>query len=149
MAVPNVRTILLWQFTKLIYLSKSMIILVLLSFFLTSSTPNVDTGIAPLVEWQDSTNFDFGDIVHQKPVKHQFTFKNISDQPITIDNIRTTCGCTTPDWEETPTPTDSIGTILVEFDARETGYFKKMIKVYFTGQRKAERLYIEGYVEES
>ena len=123
-----------------------MIILILLSFFLSFSS--TDTASPTLIEWQGATEFDFGDISHQKPVTHQFTYKNISDHPLTIDNIRTTCGCTTPDWAETPTPIDSTGTILVEFDAREVGYFKKLIKVYFHGQRKAERLYIEGFVEE-
>lgn len=99
------------------------------------------------VEWHSPTTHDFGDIIHRQPVSHNFSFKNKSDAPITIDNVRTTCGCTVPDWSEAPILPDSLGIISVEYDARDVGYFKKQIKVYFQGQRKAEKLSIEGFVE--
>lgn len=99
------------------------------------------------VEWLSPTSHDFGDIVHQKPVRFNFSFKNVSGSPITIDNVRTTCGCTTPDWQEAPIFPDSTSNITVEYDARDVGFFKKQIKVYLKGQRKAEKLWIEGFVE--
>lgn len=99
------------------------------------------------VEWSGPLEHDFGDITHREPVEHDFAFKNISGEDLIIDNVRTSCGCTVPDWDETPIPADSIGHIKVQFDARDVGYFRKKIKVYFDGQRKAEKLYIEGFVE--
>ena len=99
------------------------------------------------VIWESPMEYDFGDINYKKPVQYDFVFKNISGEDLIIDNVRTTCGCTVPDWKETPIAPDSIGHIKVRFDARNLGYFRKKIKVYFDGQRKAEKLYIEGYVE--
>lgn len=99
------------------------------------------------VEWLAETTHDFGDIPHQKQARHIFTFRNISGEPLTIDNVRPSCGCTVPGWDNAAVPPDSIGTVSVEYDARDLGYFYKKIKVYFNGQRRAEVLYIEGWVE--
>ncbi len=109
--------------------------------FLTVSAP-------PVVEWLDEKEHDFGDIERNKPVVKFFKFKNISGEPITIDNIRTTCGCTAPDWSIEPVEHDSTSQLRIEYDAQKAGYFRKKIKVFFNSQRKAEILYVEGFVLE-
>jgi hypothetical protein len=98
------------------------------------------------VVW-DTTTHNFGDIPHGQPVTHTFTFRNTGIRPLYIDNVRTSCGCTSPDWADVYIPPDSIGRIHVEYDAEDLGAFAKPVKVYFKGQRKAEKLLIEGYVE--
>ena len=102
----------------------------------------------PVVEWLSPVEHDFGDLQKDKPVEHFFKFKNISGEPITIDNIRTTCGCTAPDWSLDPVEADSTNQLRIEFNAAKPGYFRKRIKVFFSSQRKAEILYVEGFVLE-
>lgn len=102
--------------------------------------------LAP-VEWQGEMTYDFGDIRQGEPVVYEFMYTNTGTAPLLIDNVRVACGCTTPYWEEAPLAPDSTGIIRVEYDARDEGYFRKYIKVYFNGYRKAEKLHIEGYVE--
>ncbi|HHB51618.1 MAG TPA: DUF1573 domain-containing protein [Saprospiraceae bacterium] len=98
------------------------------------------------VDWQSPTVHDFGDIAKQETSICYFVFRNNQPFPIVIDNIRTTCGGTAPDWTPFPIQPQALDSIRIEFDAVEAGYFKKHIKVYFSHQRKAEHLYIEGYV---
>lgn len=99
------------------------------------------------IEWQVPTTHDFGSIKKDIPVEHIFTFKNISGTPLTVDNVRTSCGCTAPEWDETEVILpDSTGTVKLIFNARASGYFYKMAKVFFNGQKKGEKLYIEGDV---
>ena len=109
--------------------------------------PFLFTG-TPVVEWQGAMEHDFGDLERDKPVDHYFKFKNVSGEPITIDNVRTTCGCTAPDWSFEPVMADSLSQLKITYDAHRTGYFRKKIKVFFNSQRKAEILYVEGYVLE-
>ena len=45
-------------------------------------------GIKSKVLWLASTTHDFGKIPKNEPAKFQFGFINISDTPITIDNVR-------------------------------------------------------------
>lgn len=99
------------------------------------------------VEWLSATTHDFGDIPQGVPVTIDFRFKNISDETLVIDNVRTTCSCTASDWPEEVVEPGKEGYIRIEYDAKKLGYFSKKITVYFSGQRKAEKLTIEGYVE--
>lgn len=103
---------------------------------------------APVIQWLSSTEYDFGDIHYKQPAHHTFEYKNISETPLVIDNIRPSCGCTAVDWEEAVIEPDSVGLIQVSYDARAKGYFRKSLKVYFRGQRRAEKLWLEGNVIE-
>ncbi len=100
-----------------------------------------------LVEWHSPTTHDFGDILRGQPVEQAFYFTNRSSEPILIQNVRTSCGCTTSEWPERPIAPDSTGQLTITYDAAKSGYFYKSVKVYFSGQKQAERLYLEGFVE--
>ncbi|MEL7221000.1 MAG: DUF1573 domain-containing protein [Bacteroidota bacterium] len=99
------------------------------------------------VEWQQEAIHDFGDLEQGKEVATVFTFKNTGADSLYIDNVRTACGCTSPEWEDVSVAPGEMGVITIIYDAEDEGYFDKWIKVYFNGYRKAEKLRIEGYVE--
>ncbi len=98
------------------------------------------------VEWLTETTHDFGSLRHEKPQTFNFRYRNVSKDSLWVDNVRASCGCTSPDWEDAAVAPGEQGLIKVEYDARDEGYFYKKIKVYFSGQRKPEILYIEGDV---
>ena len=98
-------------------------------------------------QWLTPLEYDFGVIAEDEPVRVDFQFKNTSEFPIFIDNVRTTCGCTAPNWNPEGIEPDSIGTITIEYDAKKSGYFRKKILVFFNHERRGERLYIEGEVK--
>lgn len=100
------------------------------------------------VKWLSPLEHDFGDIKHNEPVEHDFKFVNISDALLTIDNVRTSCGCTASDWVDAPTGIADTSAVSIVYDAAKPGYFRKKIKVFFRGQRNAEILYVEGFVLE-
>ncbi|NNE28096.1 MAG: DUF1573 domain-containing protein [Saprospiraceae bacterium] len=99
------------------------------------------------VEWQIEKSQDLGLLDLNSPKSISFPFKNITEEPITVDNVRTTCGCTAPNWDFAPILPGEIGKIDIEYDAKKPGYFYKKIKVFFSGQRRAEILVIEGEVK--
>lgn len=101
---------------------------------------------SPKVEWLSGTTHDFGDLKQGTPVFFNFKFKNIDNETLVIDTARPTCGCTVPEWTETPIAPDSIGILKIKFDAKKMGYFRKKIMVFVSGQRKCEKIYIEGDV---
>ncbi len=99
------------------------------------------------VQWLETTRHDFGTIALGQPVVHHFRFVNVSSQPLTIDNVRTTCGCTAVEWESLAVAPADTAALIVSYDAARPGFFKKKITVYFHGIRKPQKLWIEGYVE--
>ncbi len=96
--------------------------------------------------WLSPNTHDFGEMKQFKEQSIDFEFKNNSGEAIVIDNVRTPCGCTTPDWSEEPIPAGSTGIISIAYDARKLGYFHKKVKVYFSGIRKGQKLFVEGEV---
>ena len=94
--------------------------------------------------WQTEKDHDFGEIRQGHPVKFVFRYKNTGDAPLTLETVRTTCGCTAAEWTEGPVAPGASGEISVEYDAYQGGAFKKKIRVFFQEQKKAEILWIRG-----
>lgn len=100
------------------------------------------------IEWTTPTSHDFGVIGKGTETKHIFTFRNRSNAPLIIDNVRTDCSCTASDWDAAPIAPNETGKITTTYDANKKGYFKKRLTVWIRGQKKAEQLVIQGEVEE-
>lgn len=56
---------------------------------------------------------DFGNIAIGKPVVHTFNFTNTGESPIIISKVETTCGCTVPEYSQTPIKPGEKGFIKV------------------------------------
>lgn len=112
--------------------------LLILSFFLIFSDPTI--------AWLTDTTHDFGDLEVRATYYHTFEFANVGEDPVKIDNIRPSCGCTIPNWTRDWIQPDASATIRVAFRPNTAGYTRKQIKVFFSSQRKAEKLYLQAYV---
>lgn len=109
--------------------------------FLSAKTP------APaVVEWQTETDHDFGTLRAGALARFAFKFKSVDNQPIVVETVRTTCGCTAAKWTEEPVMPGQSGEVVIEYDTEKKGSFRKKIRVFFDRQKKAEFLYVEGEV---
>ncbi len=104
-------------------------------------------GTPPVIEWLTETDHNFGQIRQGYPVKYVFKFKNITQTPILLETVRTTCGCTAAKWPEEAILPGETGEILIEYDTYKSGDFRKKIRVFFDQQHKPEILWIEGSVD--
>ncbi|MFN0014951.1 MAG: DUF1573 domain-containing protein [Saprospiraceae bacterium] len=100
-----------------------------------------------VVKWTTETEHDFGTLRAGNTATFTFTFQNVLTEPIVLETVRTTCGCTAADWTEAPVEAGQSGQVLIEYSADRRGDFKKKITVFFDKQRKAETLWITGVVE--
>lgn len=100
-----------------------------------------------VIEWLTETDHDFGQVRQGYPVKFVFKFKNITQEPVLLETVRTTCGCTAAKWPEEVILPGETGEILIEYDAFKSGDFRKKIRVFFDKQRKPEMLWIAGSVD--
>lgn len=90
--------------------------------------------------------YDFGTIDRGENVETTFILTNNSNIPITLENVRTTCGCTAPYWSSGIILPRDTTHIIVQFNSKKIGNFNKKIWVYHSGQRKAEKLWIKGKI---
>lgn len=100
------------------------------------------------VVWTTPPAHDFGEILRGSDATFTFTFRNVSPATLTLDNVRTECSCTATDWDAAPIAPNESGKITVSFDTKKVGFFKKKMTVWIRGQRKPEKISIEGEVIE-
>ncbi|HNL38655.1 MAG TPA: DUF1573 domain-containing protein [Saprospiraceae bacterium] len=108
---------------------------------------SVNAPPTPVVSWLTEQDHDFGEVPSGKTVHFLFKYKNISTEPLLLQTVRTTCGCTAADWTEEPVMPGGTGQISIEFESSQRGAFHKKIRVFFDKQRKAEILWIGGEVQ--
>lgn len=97
------------------------------------------------IEWEN-TEHDFGEIKRNEPVTVEFTFKNPGMIPLVITEVKSSCGCTVPDYPKEPIMANSEGSITVTYDAKVSGYFSKTVTVYTNTSDGFTKLYIKGEV---
>lgn len=100
----------------------------------------------------DKVTHNFGKFSEKDPVVScTFTFTNVGEQPLVINQAVASCGCTVPEYTKTPIQAGEKGEIKVTYNGtgKFAGHFKKSITVRTNGAVEMTRLYIEGDMEES
>jgi hypothetical protein len=94
------------------------------------------------------TEFDFGKIhEEQGKVTHVFEFTNTGGEPLILNNVRSSCGCTVADWPKKPIPPGGKGQIKAIYNAsHRPGRFTKTITVNSNAENPIVVLRIKGEV---
>lgn len=89
---------------------------------------------------------DFGTVPEGPAAEYEFVFKNTGKEPINLQTVTASCGCTTPSWSKEPVLPGKTGTIKASFATeRRPGGFNKSITVVSNAGTKV--LTIKGNVE--
>ena len=99
----------------------------------------------------DKQRHDFGTIEEANgKVTYDFVFVNTGNEPLVISNVRTSCGCTAPEYSQEPVAPDSVGNVKITFDpSGRPGKFSKSIYVYTNTEPNRTILRIIGEVVRS
>lgn len=99
------------------------------------------------IEWLGKTHH-FG-AFHESDgaVSCTFRFVNHSGHAVAVGGVRTSCGCTTPEYSRTPVASGDTGAIEVSYHPEgRPGRFAKQITVTFSGDGDSHKLGIDGTV---
>ncbi|MCI5709904.1 MAG: DUF1573 domain-containing protein [Prevotella sp.] len=99
----------------------------------------------------DKLTHNFGTITDKDPVqKCTFTFTNVGNAPLVINQAVASCGCTVPQYSKKPIMPGEKGSITVTFNSRGQfpSHFKKTVTVRSNGKIEMTRLYVEGTIAE-
>lgn len=99
----------------------------------------------------DKLTHDFGTFAEDNATqKCTFTFTNVGDQPLIINQAVASCGCTVPTYTKQPIMPGQKGTITITYDGKGKfpGHFKKTVTVRTNGTPEMTRLYVEGVMKE-
>jgi hypothetical protein len=100
----------------------------------------------------EKTTHNFGSFSESDPkVTCVFTYTNVGEQPLVVNQAIASCGCTVPEYTKTPVQPGEKGEIKVTYNGagKFPGHFKKSITVRTNGAVEMTRLYIEGDMTEA
>ena len=100
----------------------------------------------------DKTTHNFGTFSEKDPkVTCTFSYTNVGETPLVVNQAIASCGCTVPEYTKTPVQPGEKGEIKVTYNGagKFPGHFKKSITVRTNGAVEMTRLYIEGDMTEA
>lgn len=95
----------------------------------------------------NQTIYDYGTIAQGGDGSCEFIFTNKSSKPLTLTNVRASCGCTIADWPKEPIASGKNGSIKVKYNTNIAGSFNKSITVTSNATNSNIVLRIKGNVE--
>jgi hypothetical protein len=128
--------------------AKILMSLVLMFIFLLCSATPVFTGKGPKIRF-DRDKMDFGKVKQGKILTHVFKFVNEGDETLTIDRVRTSCGCTAVLVSRKEIPPGKEGELKVTFNTR--GYAGKLSKLIYVDTndpaQKSKQITVSAEIE--
>jgi hypothetical protein len=100
----------------------------------------------------EKTTHNFGKFSEKNPiVSCVFSFTNVGETPLVVNQAVPSCGCTVPEYTKTPIKPGEQGQIKVTYNGagKFPGHFKKSITVRTNGAVEMTRLYVEGDMTEA
>lgn len=82
----------------------------------------------PSIEFE-TTSFDFGTNYPNQDLVHTFEFTNKGNQPLEINRVNTSCGCTAAVASSTTIPASATGALSVTMTTISTGQMEKSVMV--------------------
>jgi hypothetical protein len=95
----------------------------------------------------ETSEHDYGTLAYRADGTYEFVFKNTGKEPLVLNNVRSSCGCTVPEWPKEPIKKGEKGIIKVKYNTNVTGNFSKTISVFSNATEKPIILVIKGKVE--
>lgn len=116
-----------------------------ISIFAQTTPPAPENPDAPII-FIEETLFDYGTIEQDGDGTHNFIYKNIGKEPLVFSKVRSSCGCTIPEWSREPLLSQQQDTIKVKYDTRRIGKFSKTVSIFSNATKPMVVVRIQGEV---
>jgi hypothetical protein len=95
----------------------------------------------------ERTEIELNNLQAGKTSEAIFVLKNTGTNPLVIQNVESSCGCTIPDWEKQPIASGNSTEIKVKITPEKSEYFNKIITVHCNTEKRQISLIVKGTVK--
>ena len=92
------------------------------------------------------TRIEYGQMEFNADGNREYVFINTGTAPLFLTHVKSTCGCTIPEWSKEPVHPGDTGRIQIVYDTHRVGIFNKAVYVYSNAIEGTQRLYLRGEV---
>ena len=89
---------------------------------------------------------DYGELNKGDDGLRFFDFVNEGKEPLIISNVRSSCGCTVPEYPRTPIGPGESSQIKVKYNTNRVGPFRKTITIYSNAVGGTKVLTVKGKI---
>jgi hypothetical protein len=82
----------------------------------------------PQIQFEKESH-DYGTIENGANGDCTFTFKNIGNAPLILENVKGSCSCTVPNWTSEPILPGNTGEIAVHYNTNNSGSINKSVTI--------------------
>lgn len=90
---------------------------------------------------------DFGKVVQGDKTEHEFRFTNTGKEPLIISDVRSSCGCTVPEWPRNPVLPGASAFVKVKYNSNIVGTINKQVTIISNAANSPTVLRIAGSVD--
>lgn len=112
----------------------------------TSKSVNTYKGTGAEIKFE-KLSVDFGELKVGDVKTVTVTFTNIGKKPLILDDVISSCDCTTVDWSKQPIMPGKKGTIKATYTAKHTGLISKRLTVLSNANTDRVILQLKGEVK--
>jgi hypothetical protein len=91
-------------------------------------------------------NIDLGEIIGQKTYSIKFEYLNNTDKPLVIEDVKSSCSCSTPKWNKIPLEKGQSDELTIMFTPESTGYIMRTIMVFYNQSKEPIKLTFKAFV---
>ncbi|MEM6642976.1 MAG: DUF1573 domain-containing protein [Bacteroidota bacterium] len=123
-----------------------ILFLVVLSFGVFAQEAEEQPLSGPKIFFAEKS-YNFGEIVQGDRVSYTFEFENTGNEPLILSDVKTTCGCTAPEWPREPIVPGTKAELKVVFNSTgKLNMQNKVITVMSNAVNNPARVKIVGNV---
>ena len=112
----------------------------------TSKSSSTYKGTGAEIKFE-KLSVDFGELKVGDVKTVTVTFTNIGKKPLILDDVISSCDCTTVDWSKQPIMPGKKGTIKATYTAKHTGLISKRLTVLSNANTDRVILQLKGEVK--
>ncbi|MCQ2383198.1 MAG: DUF1573 domain-containing protein [Clostridia bacterium] len=112
----------------------------------SSSNKSTYTGTGAEIKF-DKLTVDFGTLKVGDVKVVTVTFTNIGKKPLILDDVISSCDCTTVEWSKQPVMPGKKGTIKAKYTAKNKGLISKRVTVLSNANTDRVILQLKGEVK--
>ncbi len=95
----------------------------------------------------ETTKHDYGTLIVGANGRYAFKFTNTGEEPLVIQGVQSSCGCTVAKKPDAPIMPGQSDEIVVKYDTRRLGVFHKTITITSNADNPSVVLTIKGEVK--
>jgi len=90
---------------------------------------------------------DFGKVMQGDKAEYDFVFTNTGKVPLIVSDVKSSCGCTVPEWPRNPIMPGASATIKVKYNSNIIGVINKQVTIISNAANSPTVLRIAGSVD--